>query len=379
MGEQGGLAKGAGPDRTKGTVKSTYELASAGDALGLVSQAFFIDQLHLEQRRTERSRRPFGLLVVEAPDLFQEPQLHERVTRALHACTRDTDVRGWYQEGFALGVIFTELGAAEPAKLAETLVGKVRRAVAEALDEQDFALVGFSFFLFPDDWDKEQRPEGRQGLLYPEQPHRRGALLAKRALDILGSSAALVVGLPVFAAIAAAVKLTSKGPVLYKQERVGQYGRKFTFLKFRSMKVDNDPSAHKEYVRKLIQGAGEEAKQDKGLYKLTNDPRVTAVGRFLRRTSLDELPQFYNVLRGDMSLVGPRPPVPYEVEIYDLWHRRRLLAVRPGVTGLWQVTGRNIATFEEMVRLDLHYARKWTVWMDIKILAQTPKAMVAGV
>ena len=115
-----------------------------------------------------------------------------------------------------------------------------------------------------------------------------------------------------------------------------------------------------------------------GVFKLTKDPRITRVGAFLRRTSLDELPQLINVLRGQMSLVGPRPPLPYEVETYDLWHRRRLLEAKPGITGLWQVSGRSRVTFDDMVRLDLHYARTWTPWEDIKILVRTPVAVVFG-
>ncbi len=113
-------------------------------------------------------------------------------------------------------------------------------------------------------------------------------------------------------------------------------------------------------------------------YKLTNDPRITRIGGFLRKTSFDEIPQFLNVLRGEMSLVGPRPPIPYEVESYDIWHRRRLLGVKPGITGLWQVAGRSRTTFDEMVRLDLQYAKSWSFWLDLKILLQTPRAVVAG-
>jgi len=185
----------------------------------------------------------------------------------------------------------------------------------------------------------------------------------------------------VFLAIAVAVKLTSEGPVLFRQKRIGEHGTPFTFLKFRSMYTDNDSSQHKEYVRQLI--AGQAAKQPtdgngEGVFKLTNDPRITPVGSFLRRTSLDELPQFLNVLRGEMSLVGPRPPVPYEVEAYATWHRRRLLEAKPGITGLWQVEGRSRVGFDDMVRLDLRYARNCSPWLDLKILIQTPKAVIAG-
>jgi lipopolysaccharide/colanic/teichoic acid biosynthesis glycosyltransferase len=174
-----------------------------------------------------------------------------------------------------------------------------------------------------------------------------------------------------------AIKLTSKGPVFFRQQRLGQYGRGFTFLKFRSMHPDSDPSIHREYVKRFIgNGAAEKpAAEPAATYKLTVDPRVTPIGRFLRRTSLDELPQFLNVLWGDMSLVGPRPPVPYEVECYSAWHRTRLLAAKPGITGLWQVAGRSRVKFDDMVRMDLRYATSWSLWLDLKILLQTPLAV----
>ena len=203
----------------------------------------------------------------------------------------------------------------------------------------------------------------------------------KRSIDIAGSLAALFLCLPVLIAIAIAIKLTSKGPVLFRQVRLGQYGKKFTFLKFRSMYHRNDPSIHEQYVKQYIAGeagaesaCGERAEP----FKLTADPRITPLGRFLRKSSLDELPQFLNVLAGDMSLVGPRPPVIYEYDRYDLWHKQRLLAVKPGITGLWQVDGRSRVRFDDMVRLDIRYARTWSLWLDVKILLKTPGAMVSG-
>jgi lipopolysaccharide/colanic/teichoic acid biosynthesis glycosyltransferase len=174
--------------------------------------------------------------------------------------------------------------------------------------------------------------------------------------------------------------LTSPGPILFRQKRLGQYGKGFTFLKFRSMYATSDPAVHEAYVRSFItarNGSKTDGEPDY-IYKLTSDSRVTAVGRFLRRTSLDELPQFLNVLTGKMSLVGPRPPVPYEFASYNTWHKRRLIAVKPGITGLWQVEGRSRVKFDEMVRMDLEYAKAWSIWLDIKILLQTPRAVVMG-
>jgi exopolysaccharide biosynthesis polyprenyl glycosylphosphotransferase len=210
---------------------------------------------------------------------------------------------------------------------------------------------------------------------------RRFLLGIKRVMDIVGSALALILCSPLFLMMALAIKTSSKGPVVFKQQRVGQNGKRFTFLKFRSMHVENDPSVHKEYVTKLIAGQAERqgaSGNGEGVYKLTSDRRVTRVGKFLRRTSLDELPQFVNVLRGEMSLVGPRPAIPYEVAAYQTWHRRRILEVKPGITGLWQVNGRGRVRFDEMVRLDLQYARSWSPWLDINILVRTPRAVLKG-
>ena len=171
--------------------------------------------------------------------------------------------------------------------------------------------------------------------------------------------------------------------MLFRQRRVGQYGKSFTFLKFRSMYVGNDSSVHRQYVTQLIAGEAQcnpsgDNGDGIGVYKLTNDTRITRVGAFLRRTSLDELPQLLNVLKGDMSLVGPRPAIPYEVAAYQTWHRRRVLEVKPGITGLWQVNGRCRIKFDEMVRLDLRYAKNWSPWLDMKILLRTPRAVLVG-
>jgi exopolysaccharide biosynthesis polyprenyl glycosylphosphotransferase len=218
--------------------------------------------------------------------------------------------------------------------------------------------------------------------LYPDLVNRHKAQsvahVVKRLMDVVGSAAALLILSPVFFLVALLVKLSSKGPVFFKQERLGQFGKPFTFLKFRSMYANNDRKIHQEFIKRVIKGEHDgktEGGGSKSVYKMTNDPRITRIGRFLRRTSLDELPQFINVLRGDMSLVGPRPPIAYECEVYDIWHRRRVLEVRPGITGLWQVKGRSRIRFDDMVRLDLQYARTWSLWLDIRILWQTPRAL----
>jgi lipopolysaccharide/colanic/teichoic acid biosynthesis glycosyltransferase len=210
------------------------------------------------------------------------------------------------------------------------------------------------------------------------------ARFAKRAMDILGSFVIIVGFLPMILLVSLLIKTTSRGPILFRQERVGQFGRKFTMLKYRSMFHKCDSKSHQEFMEKYIKPQDRECQAHPGsdgqdpVYKEKNDPRITLVGRWLRKTSFDELPQLFNVLRGDMSLVGPRPPIAYEVECYDIWHRRRILEMKPGITGLWQVTGRSRTTFDELVRLDLRYTREWSVWLDIKILLMTPYVAITG-
>jgi lipopolysaccharide/colanic/teichoic acid biosynthesis glycosyltransferase len=165
---------------------------------------------------------------------------------------------------------------------------------------------------------------------------------------------------------------------MLRQVRVGRRGRPFKMLKIRTMYVNAGHGVHEDYMTWYIKSSGQQPRTGTEVFKLTNDPRITPPGRFLRKTSLDELPQFWNVLRGDMSLVGPRPPLAFEVEQYQPWHRRRVLEAKPGITGLWQVSGRSRTTFDDMVRLDLRYARTYTLWTDVRILAATPRAMFKG-
>ncbi|MGI9065421.1 MAG: sugar transferase [Pyrinomonadaceae bacterium] len=201
----------------------------------------------------------------------------------------------------------------------------------------------------------------------------------KRFSDIAIASSTLALLSPFWLLIALLVRFDSKGPVFYAQERVGMDGRIFLVYKFRTMHVDADSEIHREYQRKFIAGHAEAnvGDDERPAYKLRDDPRITRVGRLLRRLSLDEVPQLYNVLRGDMSVVGPRPPIPYEVEAYELRHRKRL-DMKPGLTGLWQVSGRNRLPFEEMVKLDLFYIENWSLLSDVKIILRTVLVMIRG-
>ncbi|HJY30480.1 MAG TPA: sugar transferase [Pyrinomonadaceae bacterium] len=211
------------------------------------------------------------------------------------------------------------------------------------------------------------------------EPLSNGARILKRTFDLIFAALAILLLLPLWLLIALLIKLDSKGPVFYTQERVGMDGRLFLLYKFRTMQANADAELHREYQRAFIAGRAEAnlGNETKPTYKLLSDPRITRIGKLLRRTSLDEVPQLLNVLSGDMSLVGPRPPIPYEVEAYELWHRKRL-DMKPGLTGLWQVSGRNRLPFEEMVRLDLFYIENWSLLLDLKIILRTGFVMLAG-
>ena len=196
----------------------------------------------------------------------------------------------------------------------------------------------------------------------------RGALLIKRGIDIVGAMVGLVLGAPLLALIGVAIRLDSPGPIVFRQTRVGAAGKTFDMYKFRSM--HEGAEAELEQLRELNEADGP-------IFKIRDDPRLTRVGRFLRRTSLDELPQLWNVLRGEMSLVGPRPPLPAEVIHYMEWHKKRL-EVRPGMTALWQVSGRSTLSFDEGVLLDIYYIENWSLWLDFKILLRTIPQVLFG-
>ncbi len=356
------------------------------DLKDVLNEEVFRRMISLERKRSERTQRPFVLLLMDtgsAQPTEKNGRILLDILSALQTATRETDVMGWYETNSAVGVMFTEI-TLENNLILSTILTRISEVLRGRLTSEQFSQIKFSFHLFPEEWDPNNPDRQSNPTLYPDLDKRDGAnrmgRALKRAMDIVGSILLLLFLAPVFFVIAAAIKLNSRGPILFRQQRIGEHGTAFTFLKFRSMYVNNDASQHKEYVRKLIAGRADKQTNGEGdgIFKLTNDPRITPVGNFLRRTSLDELPQFINVLRGDMSLVGPRPPVPYEVEAYATWHRRRLLEAKPGITGLWQVQGRSRVGFDDMVRLDLRYARNCSPWLDLKILVQTPKAVIAG-
>jgi exopolysaccharide biosynthesis polyprenyl glycosylphosphotransferase len=355
---------------------------------GVLSEEAFHRMISLERKRTERSRKPFLLMLLDMGNGLRsekDEKALDKILSALSLSTRETDMTGWYKKNSVVGVMFTEFGAEDRNSILSTMMTRVSETLRNNLSSQQFGLISISFHLFPEEWNHDITQRPSNPTLYPDLARRDNAKklswVIKRIMDIVGSALALLLFAPILLLIAIAIKLTSEGPVFFRQKRVGQYGEQFVFLKFRSMHVNNDASIHKAFVKQLIAGSAQTQPGNgngQGVYKLTSDPRITRIGGFLRRTSLDELPQFINVLKGEMSLVGPRPAIAYEVEAYDIWHRRRVLEAKPGITGLWQVNGRSRIKFDDMVRLDLRYAKTWSPWMDLKILLRTPVVVVFG-
>lgn len=348
---------------------------ATGPMTTILPEAEFADVLSREWRRVERSDSVVGLVRVEAEarcrqlDASERDQFWSTLIRSTLAALGPGVALGWIRSGSELGALIP------PAAL------RPGTGLPDGLPQpEDYP--GITFIC--EVW--QSRARHASDVLHAGNartkravPTDRFGYSLKRPLDIVGSLFALIVTSPLTALIAILLKLTSPGPLLFRQTRIGEHGRPFTMLKFRTMRVDADPAVHQEYVTRFIRsGAQLHAKSRTVLEKLTNDPRITPVGRLLRRSSLDELPQLWNVLRGDMSLVGPRPPLPYEVSQYRSWHWRRVLDAKPGLTGLWQVVGRSRTTFDEMVRLDIAYARRCSLWADIRILLATPRAVVSG-
>ena len=353
-------------------------ITSRGQGLSRYSDVLprleFARHVEIEKRRTDRSKSPLSLVVFEV-DRVGEKMLKavDRLLTVLQINKRETDVLG-YLGGNRIALLLVETGADGANGFIRSIEGRTGPLTYSA------ASVTYPNELF-DNLLAGRPAIGHESPLALHESVKRGPFsrASKRLLDVVGASVLLVMLLPLMVLTALAIRLTSPGPVIYKQTRLGRRGVPFAFFKFRSMVVNNDDRAHREYVQNLIQGKLEAVNHgdaERPLYKIKGDPRVTRVGHFIRKSSIDELPQLVNVLIGDMSLVGPRPPIPYETERYESWHLRRILEVNPGITGLWQVEGRNRVSFDEMVRLDLRYVRDWSIWLDIKILFKTVFAVL---
>jgi lipopolysaccharide/colanic/teichoic acid biosynthesis glycosyltransferase len=318
----------------------------------------FRERIRLECARTDRSGREFSLVAFYATDPAAAV-----LARCAAARIRETDELGRIAPDRP-AVLLTETGREGALKVAAEL--------SRILREERLPLPAPAVYTYPGDWLSADGDHGPYGDPPPVRPYPWW----KRLMDVAGASAALVLLAPLLLAAAAAVRLSSPGPVLFRQQRIGFGGRPFEILKFRTMADGAGDAAHAAYLAELVRGRARP--NEAGEYKLRGDPRVTRTGAFLRRSSLDELPQLFNVLRGEMALVGPRPEPCYAREGYAGWYHRRVLGARPGITGPWQVAARSRVTYENMVRMDLRYARGLSVLGDVGLLARTVRAVVAG-
>ena len=315
--------------------------------------------LSIERRRTERSKNPFLLLLLDISGLIataREKEILEKIKFALSYSLRETDIMGWFDDNKTIGIICPEISLTNSNSI-EGIISKIHRRFCEKLNPELVKKINVSFHIYPETNGDISINGPFNITLYPDITKRtlgkEISMTVKNFIDIVGSTIALLLFSPLFLIIALLIKATSSGPVFFKQEKIGLNGKPFLLLKFRSMYANVDSKKH-------------------------NDSRITKVGNFLRKTSLDKLPHLINVLKGDMSMVGPSPSIHYEYEHYEIWHRRRLLFCKPGITGLWQIMGRSRTTFDEMVRLDLKYINEWSLLLDLKILLMTPKAVMSG-
>ncbi len=364
-------------DRRSGSDLKIYDAHLIND------EGYFRNMLQLEMKRSERSKRSFVLMLIDiSPPLECDEAAHVvgKVVNQIVGITRETDIKGWLTPGEVLGIIFIENNRVS----GEYCVKKVKDSLRELLSPLEHSFLKISTYEYPRSKSMEEDVNADTYLdVYEDVASnhslKRVSIFCKRCIDVAGSLLGILLFLPVFLIVPVLIKLTSKGAVFFRQVRIGQDGRKFTLLKFRTMQENNNDFIHKEFVRDFIHNSSVARSSGNGqVYKITNDPRITGIGRLLRKASLDEVPQFINVLHGDMSLVGPRPATPYEVEEYDNWHRKRVAGVKPGITGFWQVYGRSRTDFNNMVRMDIQYIKTWSPLMDILLILKTPFALLSA-
>lgn len=339
---------------------------------------YFLRQLEREKRRTDRSKASLSIVLFRfdsrRDDHFDDV---DRLLGVLSKNKRETDIVGYLSDDLIAVLL--------PDTEKEGTLVLTQKVVARS-GSGSFSTVAATYpdRLF-DDLTAEIRPVQAPNPFFlegfPCASDSAGSYALKRSLDIAGAIFALLLLSPLMLVIAIAVAASSPGPVIFKQVRLGRRGVPFNFYKFRSMYSNADDQVHRDYVAKLIAGDVQginQGDETKPLYKMKDDRRITRIGKLIRKTSMDELPQLFNVVRGDMSLVGPRPPLPYETEKYQSWHLRRVLEVKPGITGLWQVNGRSKTSFDEMVRMDLRYTRNCSLALDLKILIKTVAVVLRG-
>lgn len=356
---------------------------------GIHSSDAFRAILERERARAERTGQIFSLAIFRANNgNGADPAFLEHLGIVLVKKVRMSDEIGWY-DGNCIGTMLPGTSAEGAWQFVDT----IKKRIGDMGPSLDCSVYSYPFSWINSDVRREASKENQtpsadelsanvkrnSTLMLPgsgksveplEILFARPIPFWKQLLDVFGGVLLLTLLSPVFLLVTLVIKIVSPGPVFYRQERIGYMGKTFTFWKFRTMHVNNDETGHKQYLSQLIQGDAPMKKLDDG-----RDNRIIPFGKFLRSSCLDELPQLINVLVGDMSLVGPRPCLPYEAEKYLQWHARRFDIV-PGMTGLWQVSGKNRLTFKEMIRLDIRYSREMSPWLDAKILLLTGPAIL---
>lgn len=374
-------------ERIKHLIKNSSALQDVDNELFLPRGVFrkIIDR---ERDRANRTGEVFSMVVFVLPGNRESRNAPKLLSEALSTRVRSIDVTGWLDPQH-VGILLPETNSAGAYKFANKIC-------QEMLLKQ--CPIKYEILVYPS--EKMTDPEKMHQYELsgePENKRKRAPILGKwrfaksqrsidymfcltkrslkRGFDFLGAAVCLLVFSPLFLVVSVIIKVVSPGPVFYKQQRIGYAGKPFTFLKFRTMSQGADTHNHQEYLAQLIKAESDKMVSDAPMTKMDHDPQIIPLGNLLRKSCLDELPQLINVLRDEMSLVGPRPPIPYEVKEYLSWHRGRFDAI-PGMTGLWQVSGKNKLSFREMVRLDIRYARERSLWMDFKILLRTPMAIL---
>jgi len=327
--------------------------------------------LKRERFRADRNNHEFSLIVFDVGALKKNMGAARHFIDILTSRVRISDEVGLYDKR-RLAVLLPDTSS----RGAQVLADKVCREIPTSASYPEYECFTYTYpsqkrfvvnsFSMSNRFEKDVNIKIATGHKTP---------LWKRAIDIIFASIFLLALSPLLVLVAIMIKMVSSGPVFFKQKRVGRSGKTFTMYKFRTMNVNNNTAVHHEYLKDLING---DSKREKPMEKLKNDSRIIPMGKFFRKTCIDELPQFINVLRGEMSLVGPRPCIPYEAEEYLCWHARRFDII-PGLTGLWQVSGKNNTTFKEMIRLDIEYAVRRSFLLDIKILLKTPMVVLSQI
>jgi exopolysaccharide biosynthesis polyprenyl glycosylphosphotransferase len=353
------------------TTNSSHYRVSAGE---IFYDADFIEQLRIEKLRAQRSKSTLSIVLLTLDKEADGESINmNKILDLVREKIRVTDIGGFVNHN-TIGVLLPHTDEKGAKELCEKLVNGSKNpqfsTTTSSYPDHIFESLAKNGSIRPDAFPFHLKDS--KGTPWFK-------LLLKRGIDIVGSIIGILTLMPVMLITALVIKVTSPGPVIFRQIRLGKQGTPFTFYKFRSMRVNMDDQIHREYIQNFINGDHEKVNQgdaEKPLYKIKSDPRTTRVGRFIRKTSIDELPQFFNVLKGDMSLVGPRPPLPYEAEKYQSWHLRRILEMKPGITGLWQVEGRSKTGWDDTVRLDIRYIRHWSLMLDFKILFKTVKVVL---